>query len=525
MAGMIVGQFVSQDLDLSGATTFLDLYTKAGKEHAKTRFNQPTTEGLINIQMPIISLRKRLRNEKTLESDLVENLTKIAIAEEAIDEIINSDKQDKRITETVEQVYWKPDAIGYQINVFGILIEIILLWKTIVMPGFAVITPILVIIMPYILLRVLFGIVIDVSEYIRILKNMVLQNTPTINIPGNAESPITFLAKYAYILMSAGVFISNIWNQIQSAIHLRAVAEDLRVRGAKMIEYVNAAGTLASLIKDDEGVMYAKSVGFTEDTIALGAYGMLYNDPRNITRLRAWVSAIDLRIGLARKKGICFPKIIKAYDFELSIEGLYHPGVPFGKRVLNDVVFGKGQNNMLITGPNRGGKSTLCKSIGFAVMCAQSWGIAFAKSMSFVPVSRFETALAPADTLGRLSLFEAEIEFAKHLLAVADKAKMISDEAPLFIIMDEIFHSTNAHDGAEASLIFLKQLYTKGNRVGSLISTHYRELPDRLDVRNYCMEAFDNGTDGIKYTYRCIPGTSVISSVKEILKERGLLTM
>lgn len=525
MAGMIVGQFVSQDLDLSGAATFLDLFTKGGKEHAKTRFNQPTTEGLINIQLPIVSLRKRLRSEKTLEQNLVENLTKIAKAEEAIVEIINSDTQDKRISETVEQVYWKPDAMGNQLNVFGFLIEIILLWKTIIMPGFAVVTPLLIVIMPYILLHVLFGITIELGEYIRILQNLIMQNTPTINIPGAQESPITFIAKYAYILMSAGVFISNIWNQIQSAIHLRAVAEDLRERGAKMIEYVNAAGSLATLIKDDEGLMYAKSVGFTEDTIALGAYGMLYNDPRNITRLRAWVSAIDLRIGIARKKGICFPKIIKGCDFELSIEGLYHPGVPFGKRVLNNVEFGPSKNNMLITGPNRGGKSTLCKSIGFAVMCAQSWGIAFAKSMSFVPVSRFETALAPADTLGRLSLFEAEIEFAKHLLAVADKARMVTDEAPLFIIMDEIFHSTNAHDGAEASLIFLKQLYTKGNRVGSLISTHYRELPDKLNVRNYCMEAFDKGEDGIKYTYRCIPGISVISSVKEILKERGLLTM
>ena len=136
MAGMIVGQFVSQDLDLSGAATFLDLFTKGGKEHAKTRFNQPTTEGLINIQLPIVSLRKRLRSEKTLEQNLVENLTKIAKAEEAIVEIINSDTQDKRISETVEQVYWKPDAMGNQLNVFGFLIEIILLWKTIIILNF-----------------------------------------------------------------------------------------------------------------------------------------------------------------------------------------------------------------------------------------------------------------------------------------------------------------------------------------------------------------------------------------------------
>ena len=337
---------------------------------------------------------------------------------------------------------------------------------------------------------------------------------------------MTQLVKYGYLIMSGGVFISNIWNQIQAAIHLRTVAEDIRSRGAKMIKYVSACSKLATLLDDKEGIAYATSVGFNEDTVALGAYGSLLNNSRNLLRLREWVSVIDLRVSLARMKGICFPKVIKSDVFSLNIEGLYHPGVPAGKRVLNSVEFNQtAGSHILITGPNRGGKSTLCKSVGFAVMCAQSWGIAFAKSMSFVPVSRFETALAPADTLGRLSLFEAEIEFAKHLLAVSDKARLNREEAPVFIIMDEIFHSTNAHDGAEASLIFLKQLYNKGPQIGSLISTHYRELPDKLKARTLCMEAFDNGVKGITYTYKCVPGISTVSSVREILKERGLLSL
>jgi DNA mismatch repair ATPase MutS len=195
---------------------------------------------------------------------------------------------------------------------------------------------------------------------------------------------------------------------------------------------------------------------------------------------------------------------------------------------MNNVAFGPNTNNILVTGPNRGGKSTLCKSIGFAVMCAQSWGFDWAKSMEFVHVSLIETALAPADTLGRLSLFEAEIEFAKHLLAVSEKARNNTEESPFLIIMDEIFHSTNAHDGAEASLIFLNQLYEKGsNSIGSIISTHYCELPDKLcsKAKPYCMEAYDNKEKGLKYTYRLIPGISNISSVSEILKERGLLPM
>jgi DNA mismatch repair ATPase MutS len=110
-------------------------------------------------------------------------------------------------------------------------------------------------------------------------------------------------------------------------------------------------------------------------------------------------------------------------------------------------------------------------------------------------------------------------------LAISEKAQVSKEDAPCLIIMDEIFHSTNAHDGAEASQIFLKQLYEKGgNAIGSIISTHYRELPDKLSGNvAYCMEAYDNGPNGLKYTYRCVPGISSISSVREILKERGLI--
>ena len=526
MAGMIVGQFVQADLDLNNASGFLNLHTKSGNTYAVKRFKTPvdTPERLASLQAPIVKIRKQIRNDKNLENTLIGYLKNIATCENSVDEIINFKSVDPRIAETTDQVFWKPGTFGCFINGWGSIIEFILFWKTIFMPGFAVLMPFLVIILPYVLLRTMFGMDIAVVDYVRVLQRMALANTPL----GNNESSFATMAKYGYICMSFGVFVSNIWNQIQSAIHLRSVASDIRDNGQRIITYVESCRELAKLLGDGVGVANADSVELREDMFYLGAYGTMYNNSKSLARLRDWVSEVDLEIGIARLKGICFPKALpKNGKFVLNIDALYHPGVPFGKRVMNSVKFGPDNNNMLITGPNRGGKSTLCKSVGFAVMCAQSWGFAWAKSMEFVPVSRLETALAPADTLGRLSLFEAEIEFAKHLLAVSEKAKGDKEEAPCLIIMDEIFHSTNAHDGAEASLIFLKQLYEKGgNSIGSIISTHYRELPDKLTgVRTYCMEAFDRGKEGLKYTYRCVPGISTISSVREILKERGLLPM
>lgn len=525
MAGMIVGQFVHADLDLSGAVGFLGLHTAAGREYAGQRFRHPvdTEAGMKSLQEPVIAIRKRIRLDTALERGLCTALTDLSNAEVAVTEMTNYETIDKRITETIEQVYWKAGTMGSFMNTWGHIIELILFYKTLFLPGFAVLMPFLIVIIPFFLLNGMFGLQITIADYCRVLQRLVLTNAPAIPL-ADAASPVARAAKYLYILMSAGVFVSNIWNQIQAAIHLRSVAEDIRVRGQALLDYVGAARRLALLLENDEGQANADSVGFGAETNALGAFGMMYNEPRGLARLKDWVAEIDLRVATARLKGICFPKAQRGSGgFSLSIKGLYHPGVPAGRRVLNDY---ESDSHVLLTGPNRGGKSTLCKSLGLAIMTAQSWGIAWSKSMTLVPIVRFETALAPADTLGRMSLFEAEIEFAKHLIAVAEAAQVDQQERPMMVIMDEIFHSTNAHDGAEASLIFLKQLYAKGGTaVGSLVSTHYRELPDKLgeQAETWCMEAHDRGDAGIHYTYRCIPGISTVSSVREILQERGLL--
>jgi DNA mismatch repair protein MutS len=173
---------------------------------------------------------------------------------------------------------------------------------------------------------------------------------------------------------------------------------------------------------------------------------------------------------------------------------------------------------VLLTGPNRGGKSTFCKAIGISVVCAQTWGFAWAASMSFYPYTAIETALSPADELGRLSLFEAEIEFAKEVLYRCEK------EENTLVMMDEIFHSTNARDGVAASHVFLDKLYSKP-RTTTLISTHYRELVEHYKEKGvlaWAMDAKETET-GLEYSYRVTEGISDKSSVMEILKERGLV--
>ncbi len=63
---MIVGKFVNADLDISGACSSIDFYTKSGRMYALKRFEQPvdTVQCLENIQHPIIKIRKEMRTNK-----------------------------------------------------------------------------------------------------------------------------------------------------------------------------------------------------------------------------------------------------------------------------------------------------------------------------------------------------------------------------------------------------------------------------------------------------------------------------
>ena len=210
----------------------------------------------------------------------------------------------------------------------------------------------------------------------------------------------------------------------------------------------------------------------------------------------------------------------------MEIVDIYHPGLEAKQRVYNTIAM-DGRTHVLLTGPNRGGKSTLLKGLGAAVLMHQTLGVVFARKACMPVFGSIVTALNPTDTLGALSLFEAEIEFAKDV-----KTTIMGATQPVFLMMDEIFHGTNAHDGVEASQVFLDQLYgelrNEGASVFSIVSTHYMDLPKRYGEKhtlNLCMDAHVDPTDPDRliYSYRLIPGVNQYSSVREILRERGLL--
>lgn len=525
-----MGSNVLQDLDIDSIVTALPTHTEAGKEALKARLSQPVTE-TAELERRQLQIRQMKQLCKSKEArDRVTALRETLKQNEADVQSVGAAASDTRHTEYYTQILWSADSFWAWLNKIDWLTELIVFFRTIFLPGLSILLPMFVIIAPLIFYSVLTKDPLTFENYFRLLNDSLKKVMPSmLGKPRFAGSGgiLEMGEQFFHIGIGVAMFAASIWNQVSAALGMRAVVADMRRRAEAVLTFSKAATDLAAAL----GQPFATTL---VDWIPghMGLFGHAWNEPARIDALLKAAGELDLLASLATAKRTCFPAI----GSSMILTDLFHPGLSSGKRVYNSLAldpFGSRKSHVLLTGPNRGGKSTLLKSIGTAVLMAQTVGIVFARSATLPIFQNIITALSPQDVIGKLSLFEAEIEFAKEVMA-----RLAVSKGPTFLMMDEIFHGTNAHDGVEASQVFLDRLYATKGSVFSVVSTHYMDLPARYGpgkgsegskgsakTQNLCMDASVDPVDPdrLVYTYRVIEGVNKYSSVKEILQERGLL--
>lgn len=176
--------------------------------------------------------------------------------------------------------------------------------------------------------------------------------------------------------------------------------------------------------------------------------------------------------------------------------------------------------NMIITGPNAGGKSTFIKSVILNVILGQTIGINNANSFTMTLFYNLETYLHIPDQNGISSLFETEMIKSKNYI---DKINEYETNKFSLIIMDEIFSSTNYIEGASGAYGILKKLSTYDNNM-TLITTHYNKL-SKLEKTNkfvnYKFEIQRDDNNDIIYNYKIKKGVSNQNIALELLKKNN----
>ncbi len=201
-----------------------------------------------------------------------------------------------------------------------------------------------------------------------------------------------------------------------------------------------------------------------------------------------WAELVD-KI-LAKGLPMCKPKITDLSKRELGTKGMYNLKLALqeveGKEIniiRNDIDFNEKQRIFIMTGPNRGGKTTFTQAVGIIFLLAQCGIYVPAESAELSPVDNIYTHF-PADenqtvNLGRLG--EESKRLSEIFASATDKS---------LLLFNESLATTSFAEGLYIAKDVVKALRFLGAR--TIFNTHMHELAYNLDTVNAQMEGDSN---------------------------------
>ena len=256
-----------------------------------------------------------------------------------------------------------------------------------------------------------------------------------------------------------------------------------------------------------------------------------YGDIKNI------LGELDVYVALAQKikehqnsnAPFCFVQFVPTSDKPvINAVDFWNPFIHADNVVCNSIGLNTGnERNMILTGPNTGGKSTTMKALMISALLAQTFGIAPAKELTMTIFSKFLSYLNISDdTAGGISLFKAEVKRAQELM---NTLRSLPENEYAFVIIDEIFTGTAPEKAEELSYKFIKQTSEFKNCL-FIDATHFKKLVDlEKETDGVCKNYHtgvvidpDNPAKVKEYTYTLTPGPSPINNAQQVADEAGV---
>jgi hypothetical protein len=197
-----------------------------------------------------------------------------------------------------------------------------------------------------------------------------------------------------------------------------------------------------------------------------------------------------------------------------TIKNNYYAALKDSNPVKNNI---KLQKNLIITGPNASGKTTILKSVLINVILSQQFGCGFYDSAKLKPYKHIHCYLNIPDTSGRDSLFQAEARRCKEIIDIIDENKK-EDHLAVF---DELYSGTNPDEAVISAVAFMEYL-VKNKNVSCLLTTHFikvcKKLQKNKNIENFHMDACKKNNK-IEYKYLLLEGISLVKGGINVLSD------
>lgn len=202
------------------------------------------------------------------------------------------------------------------------------------------------------------------------------------------------------------------------------------------------------------------------------------------------------KINISKFKNIVYPVLIKETT-----------------NVPNDISLDK---NMVLTGVNASGKTTMLKSVFINIILSQQIGIGSFSSFSFQPYDYLHCYINIIDTSDRYSLFQSECKKCQEIIQSIQE----NPNKKHFCVFDEIFSGTTPDEAIKCGYGFLTFLNSNPN-IRFILTTHFMDLCKQLEddnISNYKMVSTIQDKT-LLHTYKLEKGMNDIQGSVEILRQ------
>jgi hypothetical protein len=504
---VLLGMDTESVLRESRAEKLLDplgFVTGVGKDCYKKqlRLMTPNIGLLQRRQATILELRKTLTPERIEEYDAL--FKEVQSLEPDVKTFFEKTPVEKDSYEQLLFSGWPSLAV---LNTVPFLLLCLSIFKQFIVPALAVFTPLFMVIAPYFVLRHWYNMQIEPKQYIQICMGMFgFQNL-------NVQNPRVIL-QAGLTCFSVG---QSIYQPIQNALHLQTIHTQLMEKASAVQRIVRITSRLSKGFPQAD--KWNNPIADVEFEDVHRTFATFWDHPYRLQFALQFIGDCEVVYRMARTNALAPVEFLSGTKPYLVIENGLDPFLSESKPFTLSLT--KTKHHAILTGPNRGGKSSVLRSSLLQVVLAQTFGVAFhTGSMHLRPFDWIATGLRLEDRPGSTSMFESEVEFALEIL---QRAKQ-NPHTIGFVLFDELFHSTNPPDGARTADLFLQKLWLTKN-TASFISTHVFDLAKKAKthIQKLCVPAYKKKDGTLTFTYALQKGVCEVSSVDLILKEKGFM--
>jgi hypothetical protein len=445
-------------------------------------------------------------------------------------------------SESYDQVCFRGTPWG-ELNAIPFALTVLALYKTWVVPAFGAFLPVLTWILPYFFLKSVSGIPISFNEYTTLLWQLWNGQLGGVGTPQppNAALQLKQMLQNGWTLFTVA---QAIWQPIQQARHFSHLDASCHALGEVILNVKRMAARCIA----DWGMWMPRWIQrwielCPEDPRQAFAFSV--ETPHWLPHLLRGLGRFEVLWRLAGREDVCAAQFVGGDEPVLMLRDFGDPLIAREKRVLSSIRLGASKrsdypadkrsdypadkrsdypagadtsgsaNHAILTGPNRGGKSSLMRGILLNVRLAHAFGAAFAGKAQMSRFTWIADGLRLDDRPGKLSMFEREVCFAQAILTPRPGLGLC--------LYDELFHSTNPPDAARTSEVFCDALWKRTDCL-SLVSTHVyalaRSAPE--NVKKVCVAAWKS-EGGYSFSYTLQRGICEVSSVELLLQQHGLV--